>query len=405
MCNLPCIHFLALPSHRGFYSNYVGDRGHSFRLYATRHFLHCLLTWSLIALSFIDIDHYLLPDSITLPLLWLGLLLSLFNLYTDAHASIIGAVAGYTVLWLVYKLFKLITGKEGMGYGDFKLLALFGAWIGWQYLPLIILLSSLVGAVIGITMIAVVKQDHNKPIPFGPYLAAAGWIAIVMGRKNQPVVFNSHRPLNSLAGFFMLKIGLTGGIGCGKTSVARLFAELDIPVIDADEIAHQLVEKGQPALQRIAQVFGSTILKEDGTLNRSQLKDLIFSDSGLKQKLEGILHPLIYQSIQSTIENLDASYCIVCIPLLIETDRIDNVDRVLIVDCPVETQIERVQNRDHLSMEKIQAILENQVSRAVRLSKADDVIDNSEIETGLAEQVKKLHNLYLSISTAGLTRP
>lgn len=140
-----------------------------------------LLTWSLIALIFIDIDHQLLPDSITLPMLWLGLCLSLFNVFTDTHGSIIGAVAGYMALWAVFHLFKLATGKEGMGYGDFKLLALFGAWLGWQYLPIIILLSSLVGAVVGIGMIIFVKHDHNVPIPFGPYLAAAGWIALLWG--------------------------------------------------------------------------------------------------------------------------------------------------------------------------------------------------------------------------------
>lgn len=142
-----------------------------------------ILTWSLIALTFIDIDHQLLPDSITLPLLWLGLVLSLFDLFTDSHASIIGASAGYLTLWSVYHLFKLITGKEGMGYGDFKLLALFGAWFGWQYIPLIILLSSLVGACIGIGMIIIVGHDRNKPIPFGPYLAAAGWIAMLWGKQ------------------------------------------------------------------------------------------------------------------------------------------------------------------------------------------------------------------------------
>lgn len=140
-----------------------------------------LLTWALIALSCIDFDHHLLPDSITLPMLWLGLLLSLFTLFTDSHASIIGAVCGYLVLWCVFHLFKLLTGKEGMGYGDFKLLALFGAWLGWQYLPLIILLSSLVGAVVGITLIVFSGRDRNKPIPFGPYLAAAGWIALIWG--------------------------------------------------------------------------------------------------------------------------------------------------------------------------------------------------------------------------------
>ncbi|MGZ5585235.1 MAG: prepilin peptidase [Methylobacter sp.] len=142
-----------------------------------------LLTWSLIALIFIDIDHQLLPDSITLPLLWLGMCLSLFNIFTDAHASIIGAAAGYTALWSVFHLFKLATGKEGMGYGDFKLLALFGAWLGWQFLPVIILLSSLVGAVIGLSMIIFAKHDHNIPIPFGPYLATAGWIALLWGNE------------------------------------------------------------------------------------------------------------------------------------------------------------------------------------------------------------------------------
>lgn len=142
-----------------------------------------LLTWSLIALSFIDIDHHLLPDSITLPLVWLGLVLSLFGFFTDAHASIIGAAVGYGVLWLVFQLFKLLTGKEGMGFGDFKLLAVFGAWLGWQCLPQIILLSSLTGAVLGVATILFAGRDRAAPIPFGPYLAIAGWIALLWGEE------------------------------------------------------------------------------------------------------------------------------------------------------------------------------------------------------------------------------
>ncbi len=142
-----------------------------------------LLTWALIALSFIDIDKQLLPDSITLPVLWLGLVLSLFEIFVDSHTSIIGAVAGYLSLWFVFQVFKLVTGKEGMGYGDFKLLALLGAWLGWQYLPLIILLSSLVGAVIGIAMVLLLGKDRRIPIPFGPYLAAAGWLAMLWGNE------------------------------------------------------------------------------------------------------------------------------------------------------------------------------------------------------------------------------
>lgn len=139
------------------------------------------LTWSLLALSAIDIDHQLLPDGITLPVLWLGLLLGLFGIFTDTHSSLIGAIAGYLSLWLIFHLFKLLTGKEGMGYGDFKLFALFGAWLGWQSLPLIILLSSLVGALVGIALILFRGRDRQLPIPFGPYLAAAGWIALLWG--------------------------------------------------------------------------------------------------------------------------------------------------------------------------------------------------------------------------------
>lgn len=149
------------------------------------------LTWMLITLSFIDVDQQLLPDSLTLPLLWLGLLLNLFSLYNDLQASVIGAMAGYLSLWTVFQGFKLVTGKEGMGYGDFKLLAVLGAWLGWQALPLIILLSSLVGAVIGISLMLITQRDKNKPIPFGPYLAIAGWIALLWGDELNQLYLNS----------------------------------------------------------------------------------------------------------------------------------------------------------------------------------------------------------------------
>ena len=142
-----------------------------------------LLTYALITLTMIDFDHQLLPDNITLPFLWLGLLLSVFNIFTGMQASIIGAVAGYLILWTVYQVFKWATGKEGMGYGDFKLLALLGAWMGWQALPAIILLSSLVGAVVGIALIVFARRDRRIPIPFGPYLAAAGWIYLLWGTQ------------------------------------------------------------------------------------------------------------------------------------------------------------------------------------------------------------------------------
>jgi leader peptidase (prepilin peptidase)/N-methyltransferase len=140
------------------------------------------LIWSLIALTFIDVDTQLLPDAITLPLLWLGLFFNLSGAFVDLQSAVIGAIGGYLALWSVYWGFKLTTGKEGMGYGDFKLLAALGAWLGWQMLPLVILLSSLVGAVVGIALIVVAKQGRNVPIPFGPYLAAAGLIALFWGK-------------------------------------------------------------------------------------------------------------------------------------------------------------------------------------------------------------------------------
>ena len=141
-----------------------------------------LLTWALIALSMIDFDHQLLPDSITLPFLWLGLGIAFFNVFCDLRTSVIGAMAGYLALWSVYWAFKLLTGKEGMGYGDFKLLGMFGAWLGWHDLPVIILLSSLVGAVVGISLIVLRGRDKNIPIPFGPYIATAGWISMLWGK-------------------------------------------------------------------------------------------------------------------------------------------------------------------------------------------------------------------------------
>ncbi|WP_036231917.1 prepilin peptidase [Marinobacterium litorale] len=142
-----------------------------------------LLTWSLIALTFIDIDHQLLPDKITLPLLWLGLLLNSQGVFTGLENAVYGAAAGYLVLWSVFWAFKLLTGKEGMGYGDFKLLAAIGAWGGYQVLPLTILLSSVVGVILAFALMAAKRHEASNPLPFGPYLAIAGWIAILWGEQ------------------------------------------------------------------------------------------------------------------------------------------------------------------------------------------------------------------------------
>jgi leader peptidase (prepilin peptidase)/N-methyltransferase len=141
----------------------------------------CGLLWSLLALTMIDFDTQLLPDGITLPLLWAGLIVNLWNTFAPLSDAVIGAVAGYLSLWAVYWAFKLIRGKEGMGYGDFKLLAALGAWLGWQVLPVIVLLSSVVGACIGMTLIVFKGRDHSIPMAFGPFLAIAGAIALFFG--------------------------------------------------------------------------------------------------------------------------------------------------------------------------------------------------------------------------------
>ena len=147
-----------------------------------------MLTFALLAISLIDIDHQLIPDSIVIPLMWAGLVMSLFHplagadtLFISPRDAVVGAIAGYLSLWSVYQVFKLVTGKEGMGYGDFKLLAALGAWLGWQSLPAIILLSAVVGAIVGIALIVLRGRDRQLPIPFGPYLAAAGWITMLYG--------------------------------------------------------------------------------------------------------------------------------------------------------------------------------------------------------------------------------
>jgi len=142
-----------------------------------------LLTAVLIALTGIDADTQLLPDNITLPLVWAGILINYFALFTDLESSVLGAVAGYLVLWSIYHLFRLLTGKEGMGYGDFKLLAALGAWMGWQFLPLMVLMSSVVGAVFGLILMGCGKLQRDKPMPFGPFIAAAGWITLIWGQQ------------------------------------------------------------------------------------------------------------------------------------------------------------------------------------------------------------------------------
>jgi dephospho-CoA kinase len=192
-------------------------------------------------------------------------------------------------------------------------------------------------------------------------------------------------------------IGLTGGIGSGKSTVADLFAQYGTPIIDADQIARELVEPGQPALQRIVQTFGEEILNGNGALDRKKLRDVVFSDSKQRKQLEAILHPLIRENMLDRLDSLNAPYAILVIPLLVDTGNWEMMDRILVVDTEEELQIERVTQRDHVSQEHTETIIDNQVSRQERLAAADDVIENISSIEDLQIQVKRLHEFYLSL--------
>lgn len=191
-----------------------------------------------------------------------------------------------------------------------------------------------------------------------------------------------------------LKIGLTGGIASGKTRVSELFAKFGVPIIDADIIAHELVEPGQPALNEIKQIFGSDIITDDGLLNRTKLRQEIFMETKKREQLEMILHPRIKTMMQIKVAQTQYSYCILSIPLLLETQQTDMVNRVLVVDCSVELQRQRLQQRDKLSSEEIDRILNAQASREARLAIANDVIYNHSTIDNLQKQVFTLHNRY-----------
>lgn len=198
----------------------------------------------------------------------------------------------------------------------------------------------------------------------------------------------------------MLSIGVTGGIACGKSTVTRLFEKLGIPVIDADEIAHSLVRPNQPALALLENAFGGQIIASDGSLNRVALRELVFSSPSDKEVLEAILHPLIYQAMQQQLNQCKAPYVILSIPLLLESKHPLLLDRVLLIDCPEEIQIQRVKSRDGFSEEIIKAIIKSQASRSERLQHADDIIINTSTLKSLASEVNKLHESYLKISTS-----
>jgi dephospho-CoA kinase len=195
----------------------------------------------------------------------------------------------------------------------------------------------------------------------------------------------------------MLKVGLTGGIGCGKSTTCDLFAHHGVPIIDTDKLARDAVARGSKTLTKLITEFGRNILQSDGDLDRGKLRKLVFSDPELLNKLEEILHPEIRRLLAHQLENISSPYVIIAIPLLIEKNWQDSVDRILVIDCSVESQIQRVLDRDNDSQEGIQRIIDTQVGRDTRLSAADDIIQNDTDLAALQTQVDKLHLYYTQL--------
>jgi len=195
----------------------------------------------------------------------------------------------------------------------------------------------------------------------------------------------------------MLKIGLTGGIGSGKSSVSALFADLGVPVIDMDVLAREVVMPGQPALQEIIRLFGEHVCDANGELKRRRVRDIIFTDPNKRRQLEAIIHPAIREQVRRRLNNMDSPYCIIVIPLLFETGQKDMIDRILVVDSRPEDQLQRTMRRDNISKDDVQNIMATQVSRQTRLELADDIINNSEGIPRLKEQVQQLHQHYLEL--------
>jgi len=191
-----------------------------------------------------------------------------------------------------------------------------------------------------------------------------------------------------------LIVGLTGGIGSGKSKVAELFAELNIDIVDCDQIAHEIVQPGSELLNKIATKFGTKILNQNGSLNRAKMRKLIFADLRSKQWLEDLLHPVIYKHMYKKILATKSPYCIVIIPLLIESHIVYPLDRILVVDVTEKQQIDRIMQRDNMSEQEVKAIMITQTSRQQRLKIADDVIDNTQDVQHLQHQVQSLHKLY-----------
>jgi leader peptidase (prepilin peptidase) / N-methyltransferase len=339
-------------------------------------------TWVLIALSVIDLRTQLLPDSLTLPLLWLGLLLSLSGVFTTPAASIAGGAAGYLILWSVYQLFRLATGKEGMGFGDFKLLAALAGAAG----PDPHVLHRRRGG-----------RPVADPVP-RTRSRRADPVRPVPGHRGLGGPHGRQRPGRVVAvGGPRLTVGLTGGVASGKSLAAAAFAALGVPVCDADQ---EVVARGSEALARIAAEFGAEVLLPDGQLDRRRMREIVFADPGARRRLEAITHPLIRARLLAWRDAQRAPYVILDVPILVESGMDALVERILVVDASEETQVRRLVARDGIGAALARQMLAAQATRAERLAHADDVIANEGSPEDLNAAVARQHRRYLEMAQA-----
>jgi dephospho-CoA kinase len=289
----------------------------------------------------------------------------------DPVTAIFGAVAGYLSLWSVYWRSSSAPARKVWATGtsscsrDRRVRR-------WQGILPVLLLSSFIGAIVGSIMLAVQGRDRATPIPFGPYLAAAGWVQFLLGpRSSSPGCAGRY-----IGGFVPYIVGLTGGIASGKSEVARRFAELGVPVLDADAVTRELTTAGQPALAEIVKRFGKGALAPDGSLDRGAMRARIFDDAESRRALEHILHPRVEVELRSAALAQAAPLVIVAVPLLAEVGRYEWLDRVLLVDCDPARQRERLMRRDGIDAALADRMLAAQAGRGARIALADDVIEN-----------------------------
>ncbi len=309
--------------------------------------------------------------------------------------AIWGAVAGYLSLWSVYWLFKLTTGKEGMGFGDFKLLAALGAWLGWKMILPIVLGASIIGALVGIgmKMSAALARRPLRPVRAVPRRRRAGGPVRRPGARPRLAALVLTRPRRALV-MKPLRIGLTGGIGSGKSTVGAILAGLGAVVIDTDLIARQLTLPGGAAMAAIGAAFGPEFIAADGSLDRPRMRAAAFADDAARHRLEAILHPLIGVEVERAAAAAPASATALVfdVPLLVESGRWrERVDYVWVVDCDEAVQVARVAARPGWSAEAARAVIAQQVPRGGAARRADAVIDNSGAGLdALAREVQQL---------------